>query len=218
MKYNLLVKIIQNKIWFLGCLIYRYWFNLTAEGIENIPQDKPYLIVSNHCSHLDEPAIIAAQQKHMKQVYSLAAKDYFFDPPLKGWFCQYFLNMIPFDRQGKCFQNLKVCQKILEQGKIILIFPEGTRSLTGKLQPFKLGLGLLAVKLKVPMIPVYIQGSYQALPKGEYFPRKYPIKVKFGSPVEIEPYLEKESTLAKRQIYQDIVRDLQTKVEQLSVI
>ena len=215
MKYNFLVSIIQNQIWFWGNLFFQYWFSLKVEGIENLPKDKSYLIVSNHCSHLDGPAIIAAQKKHMKYVYSLAAQDYFFNSSFKGWFCKYFLNMIPFKRRGKSFEGLKFCQNILAEGKIILMFPEGTRSITGKIQPFKLGLGFLAIKLKVPIVPVYIQGSYEAMPKGTYFPKKSTIKVIFGSPLDINIYLQQQKIVQKKQIYRDIVNNIQTKIEQL---
>ena len=218
MKYNFLVSIIQNQIWFWGNLFFQYWFSLKVEGIENLPKDKSYLIVSNHCSHLDGPAIIAAQKKHMKYVYSLAAQDYFFNSSFKGWFCKYFLNMIPFKRRGKSFEGLKFCQNILAEGKIILMFPEGTRSLSGKIQPFKLGLGFLAMNLKVPIVPVYIHGSYQAMPKGKYLPRKHQIKVIFGSPLKIDCYLEQEKIMKKKKIYKDIVENLQKKIEQLSII
>ena len=65
----------------------------------------------------------------------------------------------------------------------VLIYPEGTRSLTGKLQPFKLGVGVLACELNVPVVPTHISGSYQAMPKGSWFPRPAKVRVSFGPPI-----------------------------------
>jgi 1-acyl-sn-glycerol-3-phosphate acyltransferase len=122
-----------------------------------------------------------------------------------------------FKRQGKFLDCLPACQEIIRQHKSILFFPEGTRSATGTLQPFKLGLGMLAVKLNVPIVPTLVQGTYRALPKGKYLPKRYPIRVTFGSPVKCDRYLLTHNLGHERQIYREIVNAVALEVQNLAI-
>ncbi|MFM7423427.1 MAG: lysophospholipid acyltransferase family protein, partial [Elainella sp.] len=92
----------------------------------------------------------------------------------------------------------------------ILIFPEGTRSQTGELQEFQPGLGLLALQLQVPIVPVYLEGTYQALPKGQLLPQRHPIQVSFGQPLEV-----KSNPTADREACQAIADQARTAILQL---
>ena len=183
--------------------------------MEHLPRDGGYIIAANHASHLDGPAAIAAQQIHLKRVHSLAAQDYFFDHPVKAWFCQYGLNMIPFRRRGSFHDCLPICQQLLAKQDILLVFPEGTRSPSGSLQPFKLGLGMLAIQLNARIVPAYIQGTYQALPKGTRIPHRYPIQVRFGPPIVPSTYEHQKSQLDARQLYREIVADVSSAIAAL---
>ncbi|NES18230.1 MAG: 1-acyl-sn-glycerol-3-phosphate acyltransferase [Symploca sp. SIO3E6] len=212
---KLLHKAVQEVIWLSGTAIYKHWLQLECQGLEHLPQDRGYIIAANHNSHLDGPAVIAAQGQHISQVYSLAAKDYFFNHPTKAWLCQNFLNMIPFKRKGKFLDCVPTCQQVIAQKKSILLFPEGTRSVTGKLQPLKPGLGILVMKLHAPVVPAYIQGTYQALPKGKYFPKKYPIRVSFGPPLEFNHYWEQQDGVDNHQVYRAIVNDVSVGIQEL---
>ena len=202
---NIFQQVFQTIIWKGGTIIYRHYFQLKCQGIEHLPQDRGYLIVANHVSHLDGSVIIAAHGKHLKSVYSLAAKDYFFDRTWKAWFYQYFFNMIPFERRGKFLDCLKICQTAISQQKYILFFPEGTRSPTGEMQLLKLGLGMLVMQLQVTVVPAYISGTYQALPKGSRFPKRYPITVSFGVPLEFTDRQDRVSREERNQLYQEII-------------
>ncbi|MEN8131333.1 MAG: lysophospholipid acyltransferase family protein [Pseudomonadota bacterium] len=214
---ELLRHIVQGLIWVIGQVIYRYWFSLSYRGRENLPQAKPYLLAANHTSHLDGPAIIAALGKHPANVCSLAAKDYFFNHPVKGWLCKTFLNMIPLERgeQAFTFKYLSECHRISSRKKIILIFPEGTRSLSGELQSFKPGLGLLASRLNVPIVPVYVHGTYYALPKGRRFPGRHPVYVAFGTPLDTAAYQARYESAHKRRLYREIADDVHAAVARL---
>ena len=208
-------KIARELIWISGTAIYQHWFELECFGRENLPQNKGYIIASNHTSHLDAPAIIAAQGQHLDRIYSLAAQDYFFNNPLKSWLCHNWFNMIPFKRRGKFLDCLPACQEIIKQHKSILFFPEGTRSVTGALQPFKLGIGILAMKLNVPIIPAYVRGTYEAMPKDKHFPKKFPVRVTFGFPLEFDRDRLSNNSISDRIIYQNIVRDVYAAVQKL---
>ncbi len=209
---------VQELVWLSGTAIYNHWFQLECRGLENLPQDRGYIMAANHTSHLDGSAIIAACGQHLNQVYSLAAQDYFFDRPVKSWLCRNWLNMIPFNRRGQFLDCLPTCQEVIARQQAILFFPEGTRSETGQLQPLKLGLGILVMKLKVPVVPVHIQGTYRALPKGKVFPKKYPIRVSFGSPLEFKHYLTIDNVSDDHQIYREIVSDVYVAIQKLKTI
>lgn len=214
-RFSCLRQGLQSCIWHSGKLMLTTGFHLRCQGREHLPEQQPYLIAANHVSHLDGPAIIAAHGKPLTTIYSLAARDYFFDHPLKGWLYANLFNLIPCKRRGSFRDCLPICQAIMAQNKTILIFPEGTRSLTGDLQIFKSGLGFLALELGVPIVPAYISGSYQALPKGCYFPRRHPIHVTFGKPLDIRTYSAREGQLNNRHSYQKIVDDVHCAIEHL---
>jgi long-chain acyl-CoA synthetase len=97
------------------------------------------------------------------------------------------LNAFPFSREGNIRPTLEHCAWLLDQGWSILIYPEGTRSASGTLAPFKAGAGLLAVELGVPVVPVHLAGSAEILPKGRTLPRRGRVQVHFGQPLRFGP-------------------------------
>jgi len=98
----------------------------------------------------------------------------------------------------------------------LLIFPEGTRSLSGQLQPFKLGIGLLAFELDVPIVPVHISGTYQALPKGKHRPGRHPIRLLFGEPLEMDSFRARADGLSSYEVYREIAEALRRDIERLT--
>ena len=210
-------QLMESLFWLWGRSLYGYWFQMRCYGLEHIPQNRPYLIAANHTSHLDAGAVFVSLWGHTDRVYSLVAKDYFCDKFFKEWFVRTFFNAIPFNRKGRFLDGMRDCEKVLQLRQPVLMFPEGTRSRTGQRQPFKLGLGFLALKLNVPILPVYIVGTYQALPKGQCFPRRHPIQVHFGSPVEMAAYLARQGEMSDRQLYQEIVDDVSQAIDLLHV-
>ena len=163
--------------------IYRYYFSIKCSGLENLPREQPYIIAANHSSHLDTLAVMTVLGDEFKRLRVLAAKDYWFSTRFKSWFSGELLKFVPFDRHANFLQGLRISQGVLKQDECLLIYPEGTRSVTGELQPFKPGLGLLAYESGSPIIPAYIDGTYHALPKGKNLPRKSRIQVIFGKPI-----------------------------------
>ena len=162
--------------------IYRCYFSIKCNGLENLPRE-PYIIAANHSSHLDTLAIMTVLGDECKRLRVLAAKDYWFSTRFKSWFSGELLKFVPFDRHANFLQGLRISQEVLKQNECLLIYPEGTRSVTGELQPFKPGLGLLAYETGSPIVPAYIDGTYHALPKGRNLPRKSRIRVTFGKPI-----------------------------------
>ena len=195
--------------------IFRRRFSLQCHGVEHIPIGAPYIIASNHSSHLDTPAIMTALGAESRNLRPLSARDYFFNSRMKAWFVSQCLNALPFDRTENSLQSLRVAQEALLRHENLLIYPEGTRSLNGKLQPFKPGLGLLAFESGVPVVPAHVSGTYEALPKGKSLPRKSKVRVVFGEPVA--PGTPQDSTMktSKRDIYRKIADEVRTRIERL---
>jgi long-chain acyl-CoA synthetase len=196
-------------------IFYRLAFGLTGRGLDALPKEGPVIIAANHSSHLDSGAILSLLAKRADRLHVLGAKDYFFNSSLKGWIVSTFLNVLPFDRHGDFVRSLGLSQRAVQMGRSLLIFPEGTRSRTGEIQPFKPGLGLLALELGVPVVPAYIDGAFRALPKGQIFPRGSHIRVAFGPPISVEPYRDRRAREPRYPLYKEITGRVQQTVEKL---
>ena len=197
--------------------IYKHYFSLECHGLEHIPQGKPYIITPNHTSHLDTLAVITALGPKAYQLWTLAARDYWFANRLQGWFARNCLNALPIEREGnfaEFLQDLRVANEVMAQNNGLLVFPEGTRSLDGQLQPFKQGiLSLLIYAPDVPIIPAYIEGTYHALPKGKNLPKKHPVRIVFGEPVTFDMRAGEPHRDADR--YQHFLAQAQSRVAAL---
>ncbi len=197
--------------------IYKHYFSLECHGLEHIPHGKPYIITPNHTSHLDTLTVITALGPKAYQLWTLAARDYWFANRLQGWFAQSCLNALPIEREGnfaELLQDLRVANQVMEQNNGLLVFPEGTRSLDGNLQPFKQGvLSLLIYGPTVPIIPTYIEGTYHALPKGKNLPKKHRIRIMFGEPLTFDMQTGNVPTNPNR--YQDFLELAQNRVAEL---
>ena len=157
----------------------------TIEGLEQLTGlTLPALFISNHSSHIDSVSIIRALPCVIRHKLSLAAaQDYFYRNKLTGAVISLLMNTFPFARMGAIRTSLEYCGYLIDRGWSVLIYPEGTRSTTGDLLPFKRGIGLLATHLHVPVVPISVSGGNKAMPKGRFFPAPAPITVRFGKPV-----------------------------------
>ncbi len=158
------------------------YVRVRAAGRENLPAVGPFILAPNHSSHLDSPSVLAAVGNR-RRVWVAGAEDYFFNTRLKRLVFGRLLDTIPFDRQADGVLGLRRCGEALRRGDGLLMFPEGTRSTTGVLQPFKVGVAVLAMERQVPIIPVYIDRAHQLLPKGRRFVKPGTVWVTFGRPI-----------------------------------
>jgi long-chain acyl-CoA synthetase len=156
---------------------------MACEGLEHLPPKGPFLLAANHASHLDTLAVLAALGERAEEIALVGARDYFFDRAWKRAILPRALPIIPFDREGDFLEGLRLCREAIGMGRSLLIFPEGTRTRTGALQPFKAGVGVLAVELGLPIVPTAIEGTFAALPVGRALPRRRPVRVTFGPPI-----------------------------------
>ncbi len=160
------------------------------EGLENISKDKNFIIVSNHASYMDHMIISIVFLRYLnKRIHFLAKKEHF-----DNWFKKRFhvwADAIPMDRQTGGKEALKWAINALKKGKIITIHPEGTRTLTGKLLRAKTGVARLALKAKVPVLPVGFIGTFEILPKGKYIPRFKRAEMHIGKLMYFDGYYGK---------------------------
>lgn len=177
-------------------LFFKVYCPLSVKGRENLPKGS-YIFCSNHCSHMDTPVLMMATGLSFKKFGMIAAKDYFFEGKSKMSFFRYIINLIPINRKvtrETLSEDLANCEQFINVSKgNIILYPEGTRSMSGDMQHFKRGIGLIAGKLNIPIVPAYINGTYSALRKGMFFPRPKKIQVNIGKPFyvsDVESYKE----------------------------
>jgi 1-acyl-sn-glycerol-3-phosphate acyltransferase len=157
--------------------IMRLLFRLEAHGTEHVPRRGPVLLVANHSSFLDPPLVGGAAPRPL----SFMAKAELFRVPLLGGLIRR-LNARPVRREGADAGALRTALRILQDGGLLLMFPEGTRGPEGSLRPAKPGAAMLAVLSGAPVVPVFIRGSGRAWPRGRRLPRPAKVLVTFGPP------------------------------------
>ncbi|MBI4220595.1 MAG: AMP-binding protein [Chloroflexi bacterium] len=159
---------------------------ITIAGADRIAGlSGPVILAANHESHLDTPAVLAALPGRLRRRTAVAAAaDFWFGGrKLPGAAVAFLFNAFPFSRSGAVRPTLEHCARLVESGWSILVFPEGTRSADGLPGRFKAGAGLIAVELGVPVVPVFIDGTFEVLSRDERWPRRGPVHVTFGSPL-----------------------------------
>jgi 1-acyl-sn-glycerol-3-phosphate acyltransferase len=167
-------------------LFFTYYCRLTVAGQNRLPR-LPFIICSNHASHIDSAVLMTASGLPFSTFALLGASDYFFNSWRTRFLVSRFMNVIPIDRHAQhnsLRRSLAMCQAFLHQrrGNLIL-YPEGTRSRDGEMQIFKRGTGLFAAGLGVPVVPAHIEGARNILAKGKFMPRPGAVTVCFGEPV-----------------------------------
>ncbi|CAL8896703.1 hypothetical protein KVA01_05900 [Kocuria varians] len=143
------------------------------------------VVVANHSSHLDAPLVMSGVPRYIsRNLATGVAADYFFTAWHKKFFTQLVFNAFPVDRRGEG-ANKGLSKKLLAAGVPLLIFPEGTRSKTGKMAPFQVGAASLALAVQVPVVPVALIGAHEAMPRGANWPRRGrpPVVVAVGAPL-----------------------------------
>ncbi len=155
--------------------------------LENL--EAPFVVVGNHSSHLDAPLIIGSMPRRLAKFLATgAAADYFFDRWWKAAPTALFFNAFPVDRKGTRARK-GMAGQLLADGVPLLLFPEGTRSRTGAMAPFKPGAAALCISRHVPAVPVALVGAYAAWPHKQAHPplNRPKVHVVFGRPMMPQP-------------------------------
>jgi long-chain acyl-CoA synthetase len=150
-----------------------------------------------------------------KNLVAVAAADYFFDNKYKKAFFENFTNLIPMERKGSLRESLQMAHDHLHHGYNLLIFPEGTRSTTGEIQEFKSSLGYLALRTGKGILPVYLKGTHDAMPKGSSYIKSRKLGVRFGPFLSYELLEKLTRGLPKNDAYRLITAVAQRIVQRM---
>jgi len=161
------------------------FFNYRVIGAENMIEEGPCIIAANHCSFFDPPLVGVACKR---AIHYLARKSLLEWPILGPIFPD--LNVIPVDRKNADRSALMGAIRVVKNGGAVLIFPEGTRSLDGNLQPAQPGIGMIMSKAASPVVPVRISGSYEVFSRHMRVPKRGAVTVAVGKPIFFDESLE----------------------------
>ena len=158
------------------------WFDLKVYGVKNVPRRGGVLIVSNHQSYLD-PILIAVK---LPRPLSFLAKSELFANPFFGAFISSF-NAFPVRQGAGDVGAVKETIRRLQEGHALNVYPEGTRSPDGEIMAMQPGIGLIAKRAGVPVVPAVLQGSFEAWPpkRGHKIFRPHPVRIVFGPPMDL---------------------------------
>lgn len=173
-------------LWLIGLVIFSSLFNLRREGKDRIPRKGAVVIAANHRSYLDPIVLALLVPRRM----NFMAKEELFRSPIFGYLITK-LGAFPLKRGKMDKAAYKRALQVLKEGKILILFPEGTRSRTGRLGKLREGPVRMALYSQVPLIPVVIKGTEKVLPPGAKFIRRGKIKIKVGEPLFFSQFFEK---------------------------
>lgn len=193
--------------------VYGRFFRVTVRGASHAPRSGAFLIASNHASHLDGGLIMHALGD--REIVALAAQDYFFGNPLFRFFFTNFTNLLAFNRKARLKESLVSAGKVLQLGWPVLLFPEGTRTTTGRMGPFKASIGFLALNNNVDVLPVYLTGCAEAYPKGAILPRTRELGIAIGPLIKHAELVERCEGLEGTDAYRAATLHIENAVRAL---
>jgi 1-acyl-sn-glycerol-3-phosphate acyltransferase len=207
----------MNPVYYCGWLFfraaYKLYFRAEWFNAERVPTHGPVILASNHASILDPPLVGTGLERGI----SYLARESLFRFWGVGWVLRNW-DAVPVDREGGGARGLKaILDRLLDGGGIIL-FPEGTRTMDGKLQPARSGIGLTVIKSNAPVVPVRVFGTFTAYGKEVPIPRPHKIMVKYGQPLEFAALRTESKTCSKprlKQIYQEIADQIMAAIAKL---
>ena len=185
----------------IAALILKIIFHLEVKGKENIPQEGGFILASNHISYLDPIALGVACPRRLNYM----ARHDLFDKPLFGWLLSHIC-VFPVKRDSVDLSAIKEAIRRLKDGKGLVLFPECARQTGAAILEPRSGVGFLAKKLGVPVIPAFVKGTEGVLPKGAKTIRINKISIYFGRQVSVE----------RRMHYHDIAKAIMQDIRLLS--
>jgi 1-acyl-sn-glycerol-3-phosphate acyltransferase len=188
-------------------LVGKVAFDFKVYGRENLIEEGAAILASNHQSYLDPPCIGMACRN---DIYYLA-RNTLYQRPLIGPLLKR-LNTVPVDRDRGDVSSIKAIIRLLRSGHRVIIFPEGTRSSDGKLQPARAGLGMIIAKTLAPVVPVRVFGSFEALPRVGGLKLR-PVSVVVGKPMRFS----EDALKGDRDVYQKLSNQVMEKIAGLEL-
>jgi 1-acyl-sn-glycerol-3-phosphate acyltransferase len=199
--------------WSCFRVMYATYFRWRVFNAERVPLQGGVIIASNHQSFLDPPLVGCG----LKRDINYLARESLFRYPgigalLRSW------NAVPVDRDGGGAKGLKIILDRLLNGAGIILFPEGTRTKDGNLQPARSGIGLTVIKSAAPVVPVRVFGTFEAFGRHHKFPRPHRVIVKYGQPMNFEALRAEAKICDKarlKEIYQQVADEIMAAIAKL---
>jgi 1-acyl-sn-glycerol-3-phosphate acyltransferase len=197
-------------LWLLFNAVARLFFGYQVVGREHIPKEGGVLVAANHASFLDIPFLGCGIPR---RVAFLGRQDLFPVPGLR-WACQK-LGWIPIRHDRLDRVGFGKAISLIQDGKVVVIYPEGTRTPDGRLKPGKPGVGLLVEETGCPVVPAHISGTYEAMPPGSFRIRLRPIRVSFGKPLD---FSSDRQRYAGKAFYRHVSRTVMERIAELGQV
>lgn len=192
--------------WSLCRTVFATCFRWRVHNADRVPAEGAAILAANHASFLD-PLVIGASAS--RELHYLARDSLFRYPLLGGWLRS--VNVVPVDRDGGSPAGLKAILDRLLAGNAIVLFPEGTRTGDGRLQPARAGIGLVVIKSQAPVVPVRVFGTYEAFNRHMKVPRPRRLTVKFGQPLGFAELRAEAAQCPKarlKEIYRQVAEEI----------
>jgi len=207
----------MNIPYFIGWCGYRALFKLyfrwRVYNAERVPLEGAVILASNHASFLDPPLVGSGVRRGINYL----ARENLFRFPVMGWVLRQW-QVVPVDRDGGGAAGLRAILDRLLAGGAIILFPEGTRTRDGKLQPARSGIGLTVIKSTAPVVPVRVFGTFEAYGRHLRFPRPRRVAVKYGQPMTFDELRAEAKSCSKarlKEIYQQVADELMAAIARL---
>ena len=199
--------------WMMFRIVYRGYCRRRIFHPERVPMTGSLILAANHASFIDPPLVGSSI---IRPINYLARESLFRYPGigalLRSW------SAVPVDRDGRNPRGMKVVIDRIKAGAGVVLFPEGTRTHDGKLQPGKSGIGLVVIKTTAPVVPVRVFGTFEAYGRDVRFPRPFPIAVKYGYPMDFKELRTEARNCRKERlkaIYQEVADQLMERIAAL---
>jgi 1-acyl-sn-glycerol-3-phosphate acyltransferase len=196
-------------LWIIVRGLARLLFRLQISGQDHIPRSGGVLVAANHASYLDILVLGCALPRRASFIGRMDLFSGMVARVLR------YLGWIPIRHRRVDRKGFEEAVRRLKAGEMVVIYPEGTRALNGELQAGKPGVAMVATAAGCPVLPVHLEGTYEALPPGAHWIRFRPIRVVFGAPMDFSAALESESEDKKKLVYQQISQEIMDRIAAL---
>jgi 1-acyl-sn-glycerol-3-phosphate acyltransferase len=207
----------MNPLYFLGWVgfrtLFRFYFGWRVYNPERVPLEGSVILASNHASFIDPPLVGSGVTRRINYL----ARENLFRFPVMGWVLHRW-QVVPVDREGGGAKGLKAILDRLLAGGAIILFPEGTRTRDGKLQPARSGIGLTVIKSTAPVVPVRVFGTFQAYNRHMRLPRPRRVAVKYGCALSFATLRAEAKVCSKqrlKEIYQQVADEIMAAIAKL---
>jgi 1-acyl-sn-glycerol-3-phosphate acyltransferase len=201
--------VVYGILWLLANAVGRLLFRYRVEGRKHIPARGGVLIAANHASYLDIPFVGAGVRRRM---WFLGRQDLFFPilRPILQW-----LGWIPIRQDRLDREGFDKAVRLIQDGKIVVIYPEGTRTPDGALRRGKPGIGVIVAETGCAVIPAHLSGTREVLPPGAMWISVHPVQLTFGPPID---FAEAAQHSSGKEFYQHVSRTVMSRIAEVGQV